>query len=76
MSPRPSSIDELTAFTMHDDRIARQDEFEVQVMLEMKQITDNVPEIILPLLEPLYEQFHFFRLTMDHVTQALTSPIV
>jgi len=61
---------------MHDDRIARQDEFKVQVMLEMNQITDNVPEIILPLLEPLYEQFHFFRLTMDHVTQALTSPLV
>jgi hypothetical protein len=48
----------------------------VQVMLEIKQITDKVPEIILPLLEPLYEQFHFFRLPMDYVIQALASPIV
>ena len=52
---------------MHDDRVARQDEFEVQTTLEMRQIADNLPEIILPLLKPLYEQFHFFRLTMDHV---------
>lgn len=72
---RLSSIDEWTAFTMHDNRIARQDEFEVLTTLEMRQIADNLPEIILPLLKPFYEQFHFFRLTMDHVRQALGSPI-
>jgi transcriptional regulator with XRE-family HTH domain len=72
---RLSSVDEWRAFTMHDDRIARQDEFEVQTTLEMRQIADNLPEIILPLLKPLYERFHFFRLTMDHVRQALGNPI-
>jgi hypothetical protein len=71
---RLSSIDQWLAFTMHDDRIARQDEFEVQATLEMKQIADNLPEIILSLLKSLYEQFHFFRLTMDHVRNALGNP--
>ena len=68
---RLSSIDEWTAFTMRDDRIARQDEFEVQATLAISQIADNLPEIIHSLLKPLYEQFHFFRLTMDHVRQVL-----
>jgi hypothetical protein len=68
---RLSSIDEWTAFTMRDDRFARGDQFEVQETLPMRQIADNLPEIILSLLKPLYEQFHFFRLTMDHVRQAL-----
>ena len=72
---RLSSVDQWRAFTMHDDRIARQDEFEVQRTLEMRQIADNLPEIIHPLLKPLYEQFHFFRLTMDHVRLALRNPI-
>ena len=72
---RISSVDEWKAFTMHDDRVARQNEFEVQTTLEMRQIADNLPEIILTLLKPLYEQFHFFRLTMDHVRQALRNPI-
>ena len=61
---------------MHDDRIASQDQFGVQTTLEMRQIADNLPEIIHSLLKPLYEQFHFFRLTMDHVRQDLASPIV
>jgi hypothetical protein len=73
---RLSSVDDWTAFTMQDDRIAKQDEFEVQATLGIRQIADNVVEIILSLLMPLYEQFHFFRLTMDHVRQALRSPIV
>jgi len=56
--------------------IARGDQFEVEETLAMRQIADNLPEIILSLLKPLYEQFHFFRLTMDHVGQALGSPRV
>jgi hypothetical protein len=73
---RLSSVDQWRAFTMNDDRIARQDEFEVQTTLEMRQIADNLPEVIHPLLKPLYEQFHFFRLTMDHVRHDLANPIV
>jgi hypothetical protein len=73
---RLSSVDEWKAFTMHDDRIARQDRFEVYRTVEMRQIADNLPEIILDLLKPLYEQFHFFRLTTDHVRQALGNAIV
>jgi hypothetical protein len=73
---RLSSVDQLRAFTMDDDRIAKQDEFEVQTTLELRQIADNLPEIIHPLLKPLYEQFHFFRLTMDHVRQDLGNRIV
>ena len=44
--------------------------------LEMRQIADNLPEVIHPLLKPLYEQFHFFRLTMDHVRHDLANLIV
>src|SRR5580693_10699746 len=37
---RLSSVDQWRAFMMHDDRIARLDEFEVQTTLEMRQIAD------------------------------------
>jgi hypothetical protein len=72
---RLSSIDQWRAFTMHDDCIASEDQFEVQETLPMRQIADNLPEVMLSLLKPLYEQFHFFRLTMDHVRLALGNPI-
>jgi hypothetical protein len=61
---------------MHDDRIAREDRFEVQETLPIRQIADNLPEVMFSLLKPLYEQFHFFRLTTDHVRHALGSPVV
>ena len=33
----------------------------------MEQIADNLPEVIFPLLAPFYENFRWFRLTMDIV---------
>ena len=37
----------------------------------MAQIPDNFPEVIFPLLVPLYENFRFFRLTLDIVRNTL-----
>jgi hypothetical protein len=54
-------------------RIIRQTEFAVGVTVEVVQIADNLPEIIHPLLAPLYELFDFFELTMDHVRQTLAN---
>ena len=56
---------------MNEGRTSHQDEFPVQTMVDVGQIADNLPEIILPLLAPLYQQFGFFRLTMDVVGYAL-----
>src|SRR5215472_16223354 len=66
-----SSVDSHQRFWMNEGRTSHQDEFPVQTMVDVGQIADNLPEIILPLLAPLYQQFGFFRLTMDHVRYAL-----
>jgi hypothetical protein len=68
-----SSLDPLQAFTMRADRIIRQNEFPVERTVDVAQVTDNLPEIILPLLRPFYELFGFFELTMDHVRQTLAN---
>jgi hypothetical protein len=56
---------------MNEGRTSHQDEFAVERTVDVGQIADNLPEIILPLLAPLYVQFGFFRLTMDHIRYAL-----
>jgi hypothetical protein len=66
-----SSVDPNQRFWMNEGRISHQDEFAVQTTVDVRQIADNLPEIILSLLEPLYVQFGFFRLTMDVVRYAL-----
>jgi hypothetical protein len=55
------------------NRTSRQYEFAVQAIVGAEQIADNLPEIIHPLLAPLYELFDFFELTMDHVRQTLAN---
>ena len=56
---------------MRDDFTSRQNQLAVRKTIDVGQITDNLPEIIFPLLAPLYERFGFFRLTMDLVRDAL-----
>jgi hypothetical protein len=68
-----SSFDVRQAFFMRDYRRSQQDEFAVERTLDVRQIADNLPEIIHPLLQPLYELFTFFELTMDHVRQTLAN---
>lgn len=68
---RLSSLDPLQAFTMLDHRVAQQAEFGVQGTFDQWQIADNLPEIIQPLLAPLYERFQFFELTMEIVRHTL-----
>jgi len=65
------SFDPMQSFFMRDDYTSRQDEFTVRKTLDLGQIADNLPEIILSLLAPLYERFRFFELTMDLVRDAL-----
>jgi hypothetical protein len=66
-----SSVDPHQRFWMNEGRTSHRDEFAVQTTVDVRQIADNLPEIILSLLEPLYVQFGFFRLTMDVVRYAL-----
>jgi hypothetical protein len=66
-----SSLDPMQAFYVRVGRTSRQNEFAVGVTVDVAQIADNLPEIIHPLLAPLYELFDFFELTMDHVRQTL-----
>jgi hypothetical protein len=68
-----SSFDPWQSFFMRAGRTSQQDEFAVETTLDVGQIADNLPEIIHPLLKPLYELFDFFALTMDHVRQTLAN---
>jgi len=70
---RPSSLDPEQAFFMRDGYTSRQNEFSIEVTVEVAQITDNLLEIIHPLLAPLYALFDFFELTMDLVRQTLAN---
>jgi transcriptional regulator with XRE-family HTH domain len=70
---RLSSLDPIQAWTMLDHRIAQQAEFKVQGTFDQRQIEDNLPEIIQPLLAAFYERFQFFELTMEIVRQTLAN---
>jgi hypothetical protein len=70
---RLSSFDVRQSFFMRDYHRSRQNEFAVGVTVDVAQIADNLPEIVHPLLKPLYELFDFFELTMDHVRQTLAN---
>ena len=68
---RLSSLDPMQAFTMRVAYTSRQDEFAVQATIDVVQTADSLPEVIFPLLAPFYENFRWFRLTMDIVRNAL-----
>ena len=70
---RLSSLDPMQAFTMFDFRIAQQAEFGVRGTFDQRQIEDNLPEVIQPLLAPFYERFQFFELTMELVRRTLAN---
>jgi hypothetical protein len=61
----------MRGFFLRDHYISRQDKFEVIATVGVREIRDNLPEIVLPLLAPLYERFHFFKLSMDLVRESL-----
>jgi transcriptional regulator with XRE-family HTH domain len=50
---------------------SQQNEFVVTTTVDVSQISDNLPEIIHPLLAPLFERFSFFRLDMRMVSQEI-----
>lgn len=52
-------------------RTARQDHITLQTSIEAKAIDANLPEIIHPLLSPLYALFDFFELPMQLVVDEL-----
>ena len=49
------------------DYVSADDEADLQTAATTSEIDDNLPEIIHPLLIPLYERFALFELSMDLV---------
>ncbi len=56
---------------MWDDRVARQDGIALRTTIESASIGPNLPEIIHPLMVPLYALFDFFDLPMSLVSEEL-----
>ncbi|TAT71082.1 hypothetical protein [Rhizobium ruizarguesonis] len=54
-------------------RVARQDEIRLQTHVNTSAIDPNLPEIVHPLLSPLYALFDFFELSMQLVIDELGS---
>lgn len=44
------------------EHVSRQDEYGAEITIDVARIADNLPEIVYPLLAPLYERFGFLRL--------------
>ena len=55
-----------------DGWVSRQESISLQTHVESKAIGPNLPEIVHPLLAPLYELFGFFELPMELVANELT----
>ena len=47
------------------DSVSRQDEYTIETTIDIARIADNLPEIIYPLIAPLYEGFGFFQLPLS-----------
>lgn len=56
---------------MHDGRVAHQNTIRLTSHVEASAITPNLPEIVTPLLAPLYELFNFFQLPIQLVSEEL-----
>src|SRR5690606_33720276 len=56
---------------LSDGRIARQNDITLRTTVETASIAPNLPEIIHPLLAPLYGLFDFFDLPMTLVSDEL-----
>lgn len=54
-----------------DGRTARQDNITLQTNIDAQAIDPNLPEIVHPLLSPLYALFDFFELPMELVVDEL-----
>ena len=57
---------------LRDGRTSRQDSIRLQTHVESQAIGPNLPEIVHPLLAPLYELFDFFKLPTKLVVDELT----
>ena len=55
------------------DYICRQDEYAAETTVDISRIEDNLPEIVGPLIAPLYERFSFFQLSSTLVTKELAT---
>lgn len=56
---------------VRDDRIAHQDSITLDTHIETQMIDQNLPEIVHPLLSPLYALFDFLELPMQLVVEEL-----
>lgn len=68
---------ELTSITgnrsLRGGRVSKQDEIRLQTHIDTNAIDPNLPEIVQPLLSPLYALFDFFELSMQLVADELST---
>jgi len=56
---------------LHDDRVCADERVELTTVAMAEEIDVNLPEILQPMLAPLYERFEFFEPPRDMITQEL-----
>ena len=56
---------------LHRHYTSRTDEILLKEQIAQQQVQDNLAEFLYPLLQPLYEKFNFFRLSLDRVAEEL-----
>ena len=56
---------------MYHDRYSRQDYFTNTIQVEIARLRDNLPEVLLELLSPLYVMFEFFKPTPQLVNSVV-----
>jgi hypothetical protein len=56
---------------MFGEHVSNQDVYETSTTVDVNRVLDNLPEIVSPLLRPLYERFQFFRLPDELAAEEL-----
>jgi Putative DNA-binding domain len=70
---RLGCLDPMRDFFMAGRYVSQQDNYEnVKGIVEIERIVDNLPEILHPILVPLYERFGFYRLSPAEVAAEVT----
>ena len=60
-------------YSFFGDYICRQDEYATETTVDVSRIEDNLPEIVGPLVAPLYERFSFYQLPSTLVAKELAT---
>ncbi len=52
---------------MHDPKVCRMNEVPLEKVFLVEDIRDDLPRVVHELLQPLYEKFSFYQLSLEHV---------